>query len=277
MNSPTSDQIRPQQVPEDAYTEPLLVRSYEAGRLGVVSPGIVLRYLEHLATRASAWLGFDHVWYETHNSAWVVREMALELTALPRMDDELQMATWISGSRRVQATREYAIWHPGSGRLAARAQGRWAYIDRRQGSLQRVHDEVLQRLDVKEQAMAHHAIPAISADLPAHELRLTAREYEADSQQHINNCVYLDWLQEALQLAAAHSGLAAERIVYPRRYQLEYLRQVLPGDTMRIYTRLERFGSRGLRAWQQIVSDTTDELAFSARSEHLLLARPPIS
>ena len=125
--------------------------------------------------------------------------------------------------------------------------------------------------------MAHHAIPAVSADLPAHELRLTAREYEADSQQHVNNCVYLDWLQVALQFAATHSGLTTERIVYPRRYQLEYLRQVLPGDTMRIYTRLERLGSRGLRAWQQIVSASNDELAFSARSEHLLLAKSPTS
>lgn len=275
MNSSTYDQPRPRQVPQDAYTESLAVRSYEAGRLGVVSPGTALRYLEHLATRASAWLGFDHTWYETHNSAWVVREMALDLRALPRMDEELRMATWISGFRRVQALREYAIWHPDTGRLAARAQGRWAYIDRRRGTLQRVHDEVLQRLEVKDKALKSRAIAAAPADLPTHELSLTAREYEADSQQHINNCVYLDWLQEALLLAASRAGLTAERVLCPRRYQLEYLRQVLPGDAVRISTQLRRYGSHGLRAWQQVVSISTGETALTARSEHLLLSQMP--
>src|SRR5262245_53718920 len=103
MNTTPRDRLGPRQVPVDAYSESLLVRSYEAGRDGVVSPGTLLRYLEHLATRASAWVGFDHVWYETHDSAWVVREMALELGTPPRMNDELRMATWISGFRRVQA------------------------------------------------------------------------------------------------------------------------------------------------------------------------------
>lgn len=266
----------PQHVPTDAYTESLVVRSYEAGRRGAVSPGTLLRYLEHLATRASAWRGFDHVWYETHGSAWVVREMALEISTLPRMDDELRMGTWLSSFRRVQASREYAIWYPGTGRLAARAQGRWAYIDRRSGTLVRVHDELLRRFDVDEEAMSPRVISLPAEDAAAHDLLLTAREYEADSQQHINNSVYLDWLQEALLLAASRGGLAGERMMYPRRYHLEYLHQMFPGDAVRISTQLERFGSRGLRAWQRIASTTSGEVALTARSEHLLLPRSQI-
>jgi medium-chain acyl-[acyl-carrier-protein] hydrolase len=264
----------PRHVPADAYAESLVVRSYEAGRQGAVSPGTLLRFLEHLATRASAWRGFDHTWYESHNSAWVVREMALELAVLPRMDDELRMATWLSGFRRVQAMREYAVWYPGSGRLAARAQGRWAYIDRRRGTIQRVHEELLQRFDVGEEAMSSRTIPLPAEDVVSHDLLLTAREYEADSQQHVNNSVYLDWLQEALLLATTHTDLAAKRTMYPRRYHLEYLHQVFPGDAVRISTRLEFFGSRGLRAWQRIASTPSGEIACTARSEHLLLPRP---
>jgi len=272
MSDVGSERLWPRHVPKEAYTESLDVRSYEAGRQGTIGPGTLLRYLEHLATRASASLGFDHAWYETHGSAWVVREMALEISSLPRMDDELRMGTWLSSFRRVQANREYAIWRPNNGRLAARAVGRWAYIDRRNGVPQRVQDELLNRFDVRPEALIQRPIPQPAEDATVHELLLTAREYEADSQQHINNCVYLDWLQEALVLATSHAGLPALR-VYPRRYDLEYLRQVFPGDAVRVSTQLQRFGSRGLRAWQRISSSSTGEIAFSARSEHLLL--PP--
>lgn len=266
---------RPRYVPEHAFTASLVVRSYEAGRQGTVSPGTLLRYLEYLATDASAALGFDHAWYETHGSAWVVREMALEMGRLPRMDDELRMTTWLSSFRRVQANREYAIWYPGSGRLAARAVGRWAYIDRRNGTLQRVHEELVNRLTVSPEAMSSGTIPLPGENAAIHDLLITAREYEADSQQHINNCVYLDWLHEALLHAAARVGLTPERIVTPRRYHLEYLHQMFPGDAVRISTQVERFGSSGLRAWQQIASTSSGEVALTARSEHLLLARQP--
>jgi acyl-CoA thioesterase FadM len=275
MSNAGSAHPRPRHVPEHAFTESLVVRSYEAGRQGTVSPGTLLRYLEYLATDASAALGFDHAWYETHGSAWVVREMALEIGPLPRMDDELRMTTWLSSFRRVQANREYAIWNPGSGRLAARAVGRWAYIDRRNGTLQRVHDELVNRLTVRPEAMSYGTIPLPGENTATHDLLISAREYEADSQQHINNCVYLDWLHEALLHAAGRTSLIPERMVSPRRYHLEYLHQMFPGDAVRISTQLERFGSCGLRAWQQIASTSSGEVALIARSEHLLLARPP--
>ena len=49
--------------PAQAFRDHLTVRSYEAGREGGVHPATILRYLEHLATCASAALGFDNHWY----------------------------------------------------------------------------------------------------------------------------------------------------------------------------------------------------------------------
>ena len=43
--------------------------------------------------------------------------------------------------RRVQAFREYALWHPASNRLIARARAPWAYVQRHTGQLMRVPDD----------------------------------------------------------------------------------------------------------------------------------------
>lgn len=261
--------------PAGAYTLALQVRSYEVMRNGSITPATLLRYLEYVATEASAYLGFDYRWYETHGSAWVVREMNLSLARLPGIDDELMLATWLSDYRRVQATREYAVWDRRTGRQVARAQARWAYIDRYRGVPMRVHDELLARFPLLGHPMR---IPTASLQAPTREsearrqTELAAREYEADTQQHVNNCAYVDWLyEEGYATLAAFPELVAERTARPRRYRIEYARPTLPGDEVRVETGITSAGSRRLAASQEIVNLATGTTAVRAYSEYLLV------
>jgi acyl-CoA thioesterase FadM len=259
--------------PEGAYTMDLSVRSYEVTASGTIGPGTLLRYLEHLATQASRHRGFDHAWYEQHGSAWVVREMSLRLRTLPGIDDELTLATWLSDLRRVQAFREYAIWRRDSGRLVARARARWAFVDRVRGQLLRIPDDLLTSFDV-----AGHAMPALAAggaarDEHAHPPAVThlrARHYEMDSQLHINNCVYLDWLDEALRTAVGSATPARTDVeqLCPRAYHIDYVAQTRAGDTVAIETRWQPRGTRALAATQALRDQAHVTLA-RARSLYL--------
>lgn len=255
----------------------LQVRSYEVLRNGCVSPATILRYLEHVATEASAYLGFDYRWYEAHGSAWVVREMNLALAHLPGIDDELVLATWLSDYKRVQASREYAVWDRRSRRHVARAQARWAYIDRYRGIPMRIHDELHARFPLLGHPMRiHDTRLAGSTRQPEtrRDFELVAREYEADTQQHVNNCAYVDWLNVALgDAVTASPELAAGRTVRPRRYRIEYARPTLPGDAVRIDTALAPAGSRRLTVSQEIVNLVTGATTVRAHSEHLLMPR----
>lgn len=262
--------------PAGAYTFPLKVRSYEVMRGGGVSPATILRYLEYIATEASAHLGFDHVWYEAHGSAWVVREMSLLLAYAPGIDDELVLATWLSEYRRVQAYREYAVWDARTGRKVARARARWAYIDRYRGTPLRVHDDLLARFPI----MSHTLRPrpprhgAMVATTRTRNAELRAREYEADTQRHINNCVYVDWLYDALGAALGDAPeLLADKTLRPRWYHIEYARPTLPGDAVRIATRVQPAGTRMLTVAQEITSRADGEATVRAYSEHLLTPR----
>lgn len=264
-------------IPANAHVLRLQVRSYEATRSGRITPAVVLRYLEYLATQASAARGFDHEWYERRGSAWVVRDMALKLNTLPGIDDALRMATWLSEFRRVQAYREYALWHEATGRLIARARARWAYIDRVRGIPIRIHDDLLEGFGILGSPMRERPLPprpeAHSAEM-VHELALTAREYEADTQQHINNCVYLDWLAEAIHRAVNEHSAANWQPSHwrPRWYQIEYARPTLPGDRVAISTHAQRSGSRAMDVWQVIRTHgaETGSVSVRAYSRHLL-------
>lgn len=262
-------------VPPQAFVQAVRVRSYEGGRDGAIGMGTVLRYLESLATEASAAAGFDNAWYEQRNVAWVVREMTVLLGARPGIGAELMLATWVSAFRRVQAQREYAIWRPGEGHLVARASARWAYVDREIGQPVRVHDGILAQVPVPGHRMPVRQLAELEpAAKSAHrtELPLTVRTYETDTRQHVNNCVYADWLGEGLHglLRAQQPALRPEHLA-PRYYHIEYLRSVRAGDAVQVATHAVPRGDRGLSV-QQDITDTADGgVRVRARSEHLRL------
>lgn len=262
--------------PDQAFTLPARVRSYEAGRNRRIGLGTTLRLLEFLATEASSALGFVPEWYVAQGSAWLVREMRIVLGDLPTIGDELLLGTWLSEWRKVQAYREYAIWRPGSDTFVARARARWAYVDRYRGVLLRVPAEMIERFSPLGPPMRRRPpLPRNdTASASAHTMRLTAREIEADVNQHINNTVYADWLAEALHRALRDEpAISAEHELRPREYQIEYLRPALPGDRIRIETVLAPAGFRALDATQRILDDAGGEPVVRSVSRHLLL--PP--
>lgn len=270
-------QARPRAVPEVAFTLPLRIRSYEVTEAGTVGIGGILRYLEHLATTASAARGFDHVWYERSGTAWVVREMDLLLGALPGIDEDVMMATWLSEFRRVQAHREYAIWRVADQRLVARAHARWAYVDRVHGQLTRLPEELVSRFGVAGSPMRlrQTRAPVAHTDDPSRgeaTLELTARGYECDTQRHVNNTVYADWLTEALErsLGQRVGGPGAAR---PRYLRIEYVRPVRAGERVTITTRVAEQSARGMHS-AQTIANTNDHTVCVRASMRLLRGRP---
>lgn len=259
--------------PDAAFTLPVRVRSYEAGRNRRISLGTTLRLLEFLATEASSALGFSPEWYVAQGSAWLVREMRIVLGDLPTIGDELLLGTWLSEWRRVQAYREYAIWRPGSQTLVARARARWAYVDRNRGVPLRVPEEMVERFSPLGPAMRPRSpLPRDeSTAAGTHVTHLTARETEADVNQHINNTVYADWLAEALYRTLSERDFPPpHRELRPREYQIEYLRPTVPGDRVRVETALTRSGRRTLDTTQRILDDASGLTVVRATSRHLL-------
>ena len=163
------------------------------------------------------------------------------------------------------------MWHPASGRMIARARARWAYVQRHSGQPLRVPDSMATLFSSAQRATRLPALRASPSEqvIWHDEQTIVAREYEADVHQHINNCVYGDWLYEGFQatLRAADQPAAAVR---PRYLTLEYLRQVRPGDCVRIVTAIHPDGSRRLRADQTLLNAATGEVILRGQTRYLV-------
>jgi acyl-CoA thioesterase FadM len=84
----------------------------------------------------------------------------------------------------------------------------------------------------------------------AAQLVLQVRPQEIDPLAHVNNAVYLDWVEEAVIGAVIASGGDAAQLAVlaiPRTVRIEYARAAEPGSAVRLATWRDGDGER--RGW----------------------------
>lgn len=107
---------------------------------------------------------------------------------------------------------------------------------------------------------------------PVHTLRLRVRQYEIDSFGHVNNAVYLNYLEQAAIEHAAALGFSHERLRslgglwVVRHHEIEYLAAAVEGDDLAILTWLESIsGVRAVRCYE-IRNTSTEKRLIVART-----------
>jgi YbgC/YbaW family acyl-CoA thioester hydrolase len=95
------------------------------------------------------------------------------------------------------------------------------------------------------------------ATQPQFEIAMQARFHEADLLGHVNNAVYLHYMEQAAIEHATYLGLTVEAsrafggVFVARRHEIEFLRAAYPGDVVRVQTwLLQPHGARVTRYYQ---------------------------
>lgn len=198
------------------------VRFDECGPSGAARAAAYLRWAQDVAWIHSEQLGYDRAWYDARSLAWVVRGVQLVILAPSSSGDELAVSTRVTGYRRVWARRRTDMMTP-AGTLVGRAYTDWVMTDGR-GSPTRVPDEFRERFAVPPDPFEPTRIQLSSVPAEAVALAFAVRPAELDPFGHVNNAVYVDWLDEAADACDARAADgAAPSLRVPRRYRLEYL------------------------------------------------------
>lgn len=211
--------------PTDAVDPPLVhearyrVRFDEAGPDGRLRTSSLMRFAQDLAWQHSTALGFGRDWYLERGLTWVVRSAELEVLAPIPMGVDVVAETRVVGQRRVWARRR-GEFHDDAGALLAWVHTNWVLIDAR-GALIRIPDVFGAAFRVPETTgqIQRVTLPPTPAGAPTR--TFSVRLHELDPMAHVNNAVYLDWLEEAV-VAAAAPDAATGIDALPRRYRLEY-------------------------------------------------------
>lgn len=249
------------------YRWQLQVRSYEGDAWGLLPASGMLRYLEEAAVSAARDAGYGRAFHDERNSLWVIRRMALALNAPVRIGDCIDIVTWASHFERVRGGREYRVTNA-EGTLVASGLAEWVYLERQTLRPLAVPREVAVDFDLPGAPLGDYSPPALSPSGQEQIFRTerVAEWHECDSLQHINNSVYVDWLDDSLRGGLAELGWGVESFrerglqLRGEHFRLDYKRAALPGDHLVIMTVLQQSIGRLLSVRQRVVTSSGAEV-----------------
>lgn len=110
--------------------------------------------------------------------------------------------------------------------------------------------------------------------MPHFEDHLTVEDQHIDALGHVNNVIYLQWVQD---MAAAHWRAAApaqalqEAIWVVRRHVIDYHASAVLGDQLRLRTEVSAMSGAISKRWTRIYRG--DTLLLTAESDWVLIDR----
>lgn len=120
--------------------------------------------------------------------------------------------------------------------------------------------------------MSHRGQDVDWAAPPQFEIAMQARFHEADLLGHVNNAVYLHYMEQAAIEHATFLGLTVDAsralggVFVARRHEIEFLRAAYPGDVVRVQTwLLAPHGARLTRCYQIYRADDPSGEPFTGR------------
>jgi acyl-ACP thioesterase len=213
----TGVDARPVEGVDNGYLAGYRVRFDEAGPDARVRTSALLRYAQDVAWRHSEHLGFDRRWYTNRARWWVVRAVELDVLVPIPMGHTLRVSTAVIGHRRIWA-RRLAECRLADGTLAANIVTDWVILDER-GRLVRIPEDFGLSFSNPELDgdILRVGLPSPPESAVAR-ISSRVRPQDLDPMDHVNNAVYLEWVEEIL----AAAGLDAAVGALPRRLRLEY-------------------------------------------------------
>ncbi len=203
---------------------PYRVRFEEATANETMRTAIYLAWTADIAWQHSTELGFGRQWYADRGLFWLVRAIRLDVLRPTPTYGGVAVSTRVLGYRRVAARRESEVRDP-SGELVALLEIDWVMTNER-GIPTRVPQEFQKFVAADAPAFELHKVVLPPTPPDAFERPIRVRRRDLDPLDHVNNSVYVDYVEETLEAAMQGPLLEAT----PRRYVLDFCSSAARGE-----------------------------------------------
>jgi acyl-CoA thioesterase FadM len=239
---------------------PYRVRFDECGPDGAIRASSLLRYVQDAAWIHSDAAGFGRDWYREQALTWLIRAQSIDVEGEASYGDVLTVATEVVGWRRMWARRRTTMASE-SGTRVATALTDWVLLG--PGGPVRIPEAIHGATGDKPDftpIRLRGAMPPDGATGVARKVRTS----DLDPMGHVNNAVYVDYLEGGVARAGGEDGLRAR----PRRYVAEYVGSAEPEDELRDGAWRDGDG------WAYALVDSARGELFRGRLDPLVATQP---
>jgi acyl-ACP thioesterase len=204
---------------------PYRVRFEDSTAQETMRTAVQLAWIADCAWQHSALLGFGREWYTGQGLFWLIRAIRLDVYRPVTTYAEVMVSTRVIGYRRIAARRESELLDRDGG-LYGRAEIDWVMTNER-GVPTRVPVDFHRFVIEQGATFEMHGVSLPEPPATALRRRFDVRRRDLDPLDHVNNSVYLDYFEEALEAAGQ-----AELLAVPHRYMLDFAASAARGETL---------------------------------------------
>ncbi len=213
--------------PYHLLTRPYTVAAYEClTGLHASLPAITNQLQEIAGLHADA-LGVGIQALQAEGFTWMLGRLALRLHRLPAWKETVQLDTWPSGVRgRLMAERQFRL-RTAEGETLLEASSEWLYVDMQAQRLVRQPEKVfaLAHPETQNFGLCAEKFPTLPETAPLAEATFVVRRSEIDTNHHVNNVHYTEWMLETLPEDAYFHRM-------PTAWDIEFKQAARLGDTV---------------------------------------------
>ena len=178
-----------------------------------------MKLLENILIQSG--YGLNHK-EETH-IAWMVLYWNLQIYKRPKWNSELEIKTWVREFSKISSWREFEIYCEGE--KIGIAISEWVAIDTLKNALSKMTDDMVEKYGICEKTAYDKKLTGRLKEPEKLEkiYEYTAKRRDLDTNNHVNNTIYLEYAYDALP-----EGLSLNF----NNIEIYYKKQIKLGDTI---------------------------------------------
>lgn len=181
-----------------AFTKEYEIHYFEIDQSREVTPISLLHFMEDSAISHSEAVGLGIDRLLTAGTCWVLNHWWLKMNRYPRLGDKISIHTWPSKFERFYAQREFDI-EDGRENSLGQASSLWIYLNLYKKRPLRIPGSFSQVYGLTEKSLMNGTfsdLPEMTSVQPG--MRFHVRHSDIDTNGHVNNARYVEWMIEGI-------------------------------------------------------------------------------
>lgn len=172
-------------------------------------PGII-NYFQDCSIFQSEEIGYGLEYLNIQKKAWMLSAWQIVINRYPGLGEEISVSTWASGFKGICGDRNFCM-RDETGEITACANSLWVYMDLQKGRPVKPGADEIEAYGVSEPLEMEDMprkieLPEKMTELPS----FPVRRYHIDTNEHVNNCQYVQMAKEAYEGDAPIKQVRAE-------------------------------------------------------------------
>lgn len=195
------------------YTFESRVRYSEVDHTELITLPAIINYFQDCSTFQSEDLGVGIDYLKEKQQGWILSSWQIIVNRYPGMGEKIDISTWATGFEGLYGTRNFRM-RDEKKETVAYANSIWVFMDMKKGRPVKPGADDIAKYGLDEPLEMEYTSRKITLPKETEELAaFPVRKYHIDTNEHVNNCQYV---QMALEVLAEEIRVRQARVEYKK-------------------------------------------------------------